>query len=150
MALLSFSGFDPLDSLLRLQAELDRRLGSPGAGFELGPAGSANVFPPVNVFRDEHGGLVIRAEVSGVKPDELAIEVERGRLTMTGERGPTQAGKGAFHRRERQAGKFSRVVQLPDDLEAGHAHAQVRNGVLTVRIPKSEAAKPRTITVQQG
>jgi HSP20 family protein len=150
MALLSFSEFDPFDSLLRLQAELDRRLGSPWAGFDLGPSGSTNVFPPVNVFRDDQGGLVVRAEVSGVRPDGLAIEVERGRLTVTGERGPTEAGKGAFHRRERQAGKFSRVVQLPDDLDAEHANAQVRNGVLTVRIPKSEAAKPRTITVQQG
>lgn len=149
MALLSFSGFDPLDSLLRLQAELDRRLGSPGAGFDVGPSGS-NVFPPVNVFRDDQGGLVIRAEVPGVRADKLAIEVERGRLTVTGERGPTEAGKGAFHRRERQAGKFSRVVQLPDDLDAEHASAQARNGVLTVRIPRSAAAKARTISVQQG
>ena len=149
MALLSFGGFDPLDSLLRLQAELDRRRGSPWAGFDLGPSGG-NVFPPLNVFRDDHGGLVVRAEVPGVRSDTLSVEVERGRLTVSGERGPTQAGKGAFHRRERQAGKFSRVVQLPDDLDGARAGAEVRNGVLTVRIPKSEAAKPRTIAVQQG
>ena len=149
MAFLSFSGFDPFDSLLRLQAELDRHYGTPGPGFDFGPSGS-NVFPPINVFRDKEGGLVARAEVPGIPPSSLSVDAEGHRLTISGERSTgTKKGLG-HHRRERQVGRFSRVIQLPPDVEGDRATADCRNGILTIRIPKSEAARPRNITVQHA
>jgi HSP20 family protein len=55
---------------------------------------------------------------------------------------------GSFHRRERNNGQFSRSLQLPGDLELGRAEASYKNGMLTIRIPKKEEAKPRQITIK--
>ncbi len=141
MALITF---DPVEGLLRLQDELDRFFGKPQ--LDLGLTG-ANVFPPVNVFTDQDG-LVIRAEVPGVSPSELHVQVEAGRLTLTGERKAPAPENSSYHRRERRHGTFSRTVQLPRDLDSEQAAAEYRNGVLTVRIPKQAAAKPRQIEVR--
>jgi HSP20 family protein len=141
---MAFVSFDPVEGLLRLQDELDRFLGKPQ--FDLGLSG-ANVFPLVNVFTDGDG-LVVRAEVPGIKPEQLQVQVEPGRLTITGERQQEAAQNGSYHRRERRHGRFSRTVQLPRDLDSEQAAAECRNGVLTVRIPKHAAAKPRQIEVR--
>lgn len=145
MALVSFRG-SPLDSLLQLQSGLERFFKNPSSGLDLGPAGG-NVFPPLNLFLDRHGGHVVRAEVPGVKPDQIQLEIEPRRLTITGERAAPEAGQGSYHRRERGFGRFSRTIQLPDDLDPASATAEVRNGVLTVRIAKRADARPRQIKV---
>jgi HSP20 family protein len=77
----------------------------------------------------------------------LDVKVEPRRLTLTGERKLLE-GTGSIHRRERQTGKFSRTVQLPDELDPESVTANYRDGVLTVRIPKHAAAKPRRIEVR--
>lgn len=136
--------FEPMQGLLRLQEELDRFFGKPLSDF--GTTG-ANVFPLVNVFTDE-AGLVVRAEVPGIKSDQLQVHVEPGRLTIAGERKWEPSGEASYHRRERRHGTFSRTVQLPRDLDPEGAAAECRNGILTVRIPKHAAAKPRQITVR--
>ena len=136
--------FDPVEGLLRLQEELDRYFGKPQ--FDLGLTGP-NVFPLVNVFTDADN-LVVQAEVPGVKPDELHVQVDPGRLTIGGERTLGGGDKVSFHRRERRPGTFSRTIQLPRDVDPEQAKADYRNGILTVRIPKHAAAKPRTIEVR--
>lgn len=136
--------FDPVQGLMRLQSALDRNYGKPLYDFGLtGPS----VFPPVNVFTDDQG-LVVRAEVPGIKPDHISVMVEAGRLVISGERTPPGESEGSHHRRERQYGSFSRVIQLPNDLDTANAVAEVRHGVLTVRVPKAAAAKPRNIAVR--
>lgn len=145
MALISFSSnFEPLDRLLDLQRELDRFLRHP-MGFELGPS-AAGVYPPVNVFASQDG-IVVRAEIPGIEAEGVHIEIEPRRLTISGERPSDRNEGGSYHRRERQFGRFSRTIQLPADLDAGKATAGSRNGVLTVRVPKLEAAKPRHIKI---
>jgi len=141
---MAFVSFDPVEGLLRLQDELDRFFGKPQ--FDLGLSG-ASVFPLVNVFTDADG-LVVRAEVPGIKSDQLQVQVEPGRLTIAGEREQAAAKDASYHRRERRHGRFSRTVQLPRDLDPERAAADCRNGVLTVRIPKHAAAKPRQIEVR--
>ena len=136
--------FDPVEGLLRLQEELDRFFGKPV--FDLGLTGP-NVFPLINVFTDRDG-LVVRAEVPGIKPDQLHVQVEPGRLTISGERSAGAGTETSFHRRERRYGNFSRTIQLPRDLDPEQARAECRNGLLTVRIPKQAAAKPRQIDVR--
>lgn len=135
--------FDSVERLMRLQQDLDRFFGKPQ--FDLGLSGPS-VFPLLNVFSDEDG-LVVQAEVPGVKPDQLHVELDPGRLTISGERN-FDAGEGSYHRRERRGGRFSRTIQLPRDLDPEHADAQCRNGLLTVRIAKHAAAKPRQIQVR--
>jgi HSP20 family protein len=136
----------PFGNLAALQQELDKLLQSTGGSNFFGVSG-AGVFPPINVFRDRDE-FVIRAELPGVAPDKIDVSLEHRRLTLQGERTPEQAGRGAYHRRERAFGRFSRTLTLPEDLDVEKAVAQWRNGVLTLKIPPVAAAKPRHITVQ--
>lgn len=132
------------DSLSRLQEELDRFFGKPFGAF--GPSG-ANVFPPVNVFTDTEG-ILVRAEVPGIPADKLSVQVEAGQLTISGERPAPDYAKASVHRRERQFGRFSRTLQLPPDVDPDQVSAECRNGVLTVRLGRQAAAKPRQISVR--
>src|SRR5262249_9765042 len=135
-----------MNELLHLQDELDA-LRRPRSDLFAGPS-AAGVFPPVNIFRNASGDAVIRAELSGVKPEQLSVTVERRRLTLSGERTPEAPENGGYHRRERAWGKFSRSIELPADLDVNRAEATFRSGVMTLRIPRAEAAKPRQIAVQ--
>lgn len=146
MALIRYSqGFDPFDALLGLQKQLSRVFDRP-FGFDLGPSGRG-VYPPVNVFTDKEG-YVLRMEIPGVAPESLDIQSKSRTLTISGKREAQTPAGGSFHRRERGAGEFSRSLQLPEDVDAGRSSATYRHGILTVRIPKREEAKPRQITVQ--
>src|SRR5262245_55148939 len=138
---------NPFNELLRLQRDLDSYLRNPMAGFFSGPS-AAGVFPPVNVFRDKSSNLIVRAELPGVKPEDVSVTVEDRRLTISGEREAEGNGEGSFHRRERPVGRFARSIELPADLDVGKAEAKFNQGVLSLRIPRAEAAKPRQITIQ--
>ncbi len=145
MALLSFSDLDPIDRLVNLQREIDQFLRNP-SWFDLGPP-AAGVFPPINVFTDREG-LVVHAEVPGIKPETINVSIERQTLTISGERERgLEAGNGSYHRRERRFGKFARSVQLPNDIDPDQTTAECRHGVLTVRIPKRAEAKPKQVKV---
>jgi HSP20 family protein len=147
MALIRFSPrFSPLDALLSLQRELDRTFETPTSGFDLGVSGRG-VFPPTNVFSDKDG-YIVRMEVPGVAPESLNIESHGRTLTISGKR-ETSAPEGAsFHRHERNSGEFSRSLQLSSDLDLTKAEATCKHGMLTVRIPKKEEAKPRQIEIK--
>src|SRR5689334_3375095 len=107
------SGFDPVAGLLTLQRELERVFDKP-FGLDLGPSGRG-VFPPANVFADKDG-YVVKLEVPGVAPEDVAIEAEGRTLTVSGNRAIAPPTDGSFHRRERNSGQFSRSLQLPADL----------------------------------
>ena len=141
MALVSV---DSVEGLLRLQEELDRFFGKPL--YDLGLTGP-NVFPLVNVFTNDDG-LVVQAEVPGVSPEQLNVQVDPGRVTISGERTVGSDQECSYHRRERRLGRFARTIQLPRDLDPQQAAAEYRNGLLTVRIPKHATAKPRHIEVR--
>lgn len=141
MALVSF---DPFENLLRLQRDLDRIFRKPS--YDFGLAGPS-VYPAVNVFSDKNG-MVVRAEVPGINAEDIHLEVESGRFTLSGERKLEPREDGGYHRRERRVGKFSRMLRLPDDLDTHAAAAELRDGILTVRIPKAAAARPRQIEVK--
>jgi HSP20 family protein len=146
MALFRFSSpLDSLSGLATLQRELERRSENP-MGFDPGVS-SRGVFPPVNVFSDKDG-LVARFEVPGVAPEQINIESHGRTLTISGKRDVAAPAGGSFHRREREAGEFARSLQLPDDLDVTRVEASYKHGILTVRIPKREEAKPRQITVK--
>lgn len=148
MALVSLTGLDPFAGIFELQAALDRLLANPNLGLNLGPSG-AGVFPPLNIFLAEDG-VVVRAEIPGISAEQVNVTAEPRRLTISGERAPLTPEKGSYHRRERRYGSFSRSVQLPSELDADKASAECRNGLLTVRIPKTAAAKPRQISVRSA
>ena len=145
MALIRFSPeMDPIGALLALQRELNRRQETP-LGPDFGPSGGG-VYPAINVFADRDG-YVLRMEIPGVSTESLHIETHGRTLTISGKREPQTAAKGSFHRRERSYGEFSRSLQLPADVESVRAEASYKAGMLTIRVPKREDAKPREISI---
>lgn len=146
MALFRFTPMlDPINALMNLQRELDRVFDKP-LGLDLGLSGRG-VFPAVNVFSDRDS-YVVRMEIPGASPDQINIESHGRTLTISGKRESGAPQGGSFHRRERSSGQFSRSLQLPADLDMGRAEASYKQGMLTLRIPKREEAKPRQITVK--
>jgi HSP20 family protein len=133
---------EPFERLLRLQEELGRALEHPLQTFSA--LSGAGVFPQANVFNTPEG-CVVRLEVPGMTPQSLRLEVAGNVVRISGKRDQTQ--RGSFHRRERWAGEFARSFQLPQDLEPAKAEASYRHGLLTIRVPRREEAKPRQITV---
>ena len=107
----------------------------------------SGVYPPLNVF-DAGEEVVLKAELPGVDPARLDVEVRDNTVTVKGERGfESPNGTAAFHRRERADGQFRRVIRLPARLASDEAKAEYRHGVLTVRIPKAKEARPRRLEV---
>jgi HSP20 family protein len=91
----------------------------------------------------------VRAELPGIKSGELDIQVTSEGVSISGERKIAEESNNVkYHRRERDAGKFSRLINLPEKVDVNKVEAFMENGILKVTIPKSEAAKPRQITVQ--
>jgi len=144
MALVSLRN-DPF-GVLSLQDALSQLRGRPAPPWNLGPS-NATVFPPVNLFTDADGALVILGEAPGIDPGKLEIDVEPERLRIAGERKSSVDKKEGFHRRERRFGRFSRSIQLPPNLDCSRSTASYRDGMLAIRIEKAEAAKPRRIQV---
>ena len=114
------------------------------------PAGSAGagVFPAVNITEDKDA-FYVSAELPGVKSADLDLNVTANQLTLAGERKIFEEVENVrYHRREREAGRFSRAIALPGDVDADGVKAKLSDGVLTVTVPKAEKAKPRQIAVQ--
>ena len=113
------------------------------------PAGdvTSGVFPPVNITQDaDH--FYVRAEVPGIDAKALSISAIRGRLSLSGTRElPKEHERVSYHRRERAEGSFSRIVTLPSEVDAERVEARYTDGILTITLPKAEAAKPRQIRV---
>ena len=137
------SSFDELD---RLRRQMDL-FGADFPGRFLRGA-TAGVFPLMNMTEDKEN-FYIRAELPGIVGDALDISVTGDTLTISGERVmPTEDENAKYHRREREAGKFSRVMNLPSQINTNKVKADSKNGILTIMLPKAEETKPKQITVK--
>jgi HSP20 family protein len=105
--------------------------------------------PLVDIVEDENGFL-IKAELPEVKKNDVKVTVQKGVLTITGERSFEKEEKSAkkYHRVERAYGVFSRSFTLPEEVEDEKVSAEFKDGVLHVRVPKSEKARPKSIEVK--
>lgn len=139
---------DPFEELDRMRRQMDRLFeGLAGRLFREPVAG---VFPLVNVT-EGNDDYYVRAELPGVGADDLEISVTGSSLSIAGERKIRAEDEQAkYHRREREAGKFSRVISLPGPIDTSKVEARCVDGVLTVVLPKSEAAKPKQISIKTG
>jgi HSP20 family protein len=109
---------------------------------------AAGVFPLMNVTEDKDN-YHVRAEIPGLEANELDISVTGDTLSVSGERKlPIEDEKAQYHRREREAGRFSRIISLPAQLDTGKVEAHCVDGVLTVTLPKAETTKPKQISVK--
>jgi HSP20 family protein len=130
-----------------LRAQFDRQL--PNLWDSLSyvtPRVAGHPFPALNVW-EEGDNYFAEAEVPGLKNENLEISVVGNELTIQGSRGDESQDGGSYHRRERGVGEFTRVLQLPVDISTDGVTANLQGGVLTIKLPKSEAAKPRKIQV---
>jgi HSP20 family protein len=129
----------------RLRQEVDRLFNFFLPGTE---AFFSRVYPAVNLTEDGDN-FYVRAELPGVKPENLDISVVEGRLLVRGERKVQAENPEAnYHRREREAGFFRRTITLPSRVSQEKVSASMKNGVLTITLPKAEEAKPRKIAVK--
>jgi len=102
--------------------------------------------PPVDVAETQEK-IIVRAEVPGMKQEEIQIEFENGLLTIRGERKLVKDEGVTFHRVERTFGNFSRSFTLPRTVDPEKISATYRDGVLEIEVPKKEEAKPKQIRI---
>ena len=115
---------------------------------DFGTARAREWTPAVDVVRD-NGDLVVHADVPGIRPEEIKIEIREGYLTLSGEHEEAKEEKDKqYVRRERRYGAFSRSIALPDGVDAKKIKATTHDGVLevTIPLPKETAKEPITIT----
>jgi HSP20 family protein len=104
--------------------------------------------PPVDIYRTGEHELVLKAELPDMSREEIDITLENGTLTIKGEKKvPGEVMEDRFHRIERRYGTFSRSFSLPQTVDGAKVAAEYRNGVLTIRLPLREDARPRQIKV---
>jgi HSP20 family protein len=132
------------DEMERMQREMNRLVNA----FSPDRSRGAASFPAINAWTTDDEE-VITAELPGVSPEDLELNIVNDVLTISGERkAPEVDGESHFHRRERLGGKFSRSIQLAFAVDSEKVSAGYENGVLTVTLPRAEADKPRKISVK--
>jgi HSP20 family protein len=136
---------DVFSELDRMQREVQRLFGQVPSIRGTGRGG----FPALNVGRTPES-MEIYAFAAGLDPANIDVNVERGVLTISGERRSelTPEGGRAVHLNERSPGRFSRAVSLPDDLDPNEVSARYNDGVLHVSIKRRQSTQPRRIAVQ--
>lgn len=137
---------DTFSDLERMRTQMDnlfgRLTGYLPTGFGSG------VFPSMNVTEDKNN-LYVRAELPGMKANEIDISSTANSLSISGERKiAPESEEASYHRREREAGTFHRTLTLPNDIDAAKVEAHYSDGILTLTLPKAEATKPRQIAVK--
>lgn len=134
-------------------SELERLQNEVRQSFDLSPSirgFTRGGFPALNVGSTAKS-IEIYAFAPGIEPGSIDVQLEKGVLTVAGERPsmlPPAEAKATAHIEERFSGRFRRVVTLPDDIDAGAVSAKYRDGVLHISIQRREAAQPRRISIQ--
>lgn len=106
--------------------------------------------PPVDITEDDKEYL-IRVELPEVKKEDVKVTVENGALTISGERNFAKEERDKkYHRLERAYGRFTRSFGVPEDADDTKVSAEFKDGLLTVRLTKSEKARPKSIEVKMG
>ena len=144
-----FFGTDPFSFMRRFQEEMDRRT-SRFFGGESG--GSPNVWNPAIEVAERNGQLQVHAELPGLKPEDVKVEVTDDALILEGERKyEHEDKKDGVYRSERHYGKFYREIPLPEGANTEQAKAQFRDGVLEVTLPVPEQkSNRRAIPIDSG
>jgi HSP20 family protein len=142
----AFASYRPFDELNRMRRQMDRIM---DAISEHPSSVGAGVFPPINLTEDDQF-FYVRAELPGVAPQDLDVQATARNLTISGERKLTVEKEAVrYHRREREGGRFSRAFALPKEIDAERIEARLQHGILTLKVPKSESAKPRRIAIEK-
>ncbi len=127
----------------QLQQEMNRLFNAASSGHVFAPPS----YPALNIWINDNG-QIISAELPGLTPEDINIDVTGDALSISGERRYEQIPREAVHhRRERTFGSFSRTVQLPFMVDTNKVEAQFKDGILLVSLPRAEADKPRKVAI---
>ena len=135
-----------LDEFWRLHQEMDEMLGdgvTSAGGIRSAPRGT---FPAVNVIQTP-AEVQVYLFAPGVDPKKLDVSVQRGLLTVSGERNIPVHDEAAYYRQERFSGEFRRAISLGDDVDPDKVEAQYRDGILQIQVRRRESAKPRQVEI---
>jgi len=140
--------WEPARELSSLQSEMNRLFTSffdtPAGN---GAGGMQRWVPPMDLVETEND-FVLKADLPGLDADDVTIEVEDRVLTVSGERTiEHEAKKEGYYRLERSSGRFRRSLTLPDGVDPAKIAASFDKGVLEIRVPKPEEAKPRKVRI---
>ncbi len=126
----------------RLRSEMDSLF----TGY--GRAGGTATYPLVNVF-DDNDNMIVTAELPGLTRDQVSITFSEDVLTIAGKHDPLACSRDmAVVRRERSAGEFEKTIRIPVKVEHDKISASFSNGVLSIKLPKAEEVKPKTIAIE--
>jgi HSP20 family protein len=134
---------DPLEQISNLRDEVNRLFESPLAGLTQ----AFNSWSPAVDLYEDKDNVVVKAELPGMKKEEIDVSLQEGALTISGERKIEREEKGETYRSERFFGRFQRSVMLPSAVDESKVSASYKDGILTITLPKSEEAKPKQIEV---
>jgi HSP20 family protein len=145
---MSMTRFDPFREFTTLQDRMNRLFGDVYLR-DQDVIQRGNWVPPVDIFETEGHDLVIKAELPDMTREAIEVTVENNTLTLKGTKNPpADVKEEQFRRSERHYGAFIRSFTLPNTVDASKVVAEYKNGVLTVKLPYREEAKPRTINVE--
>lgn len=142
--------FDPFRELSLMQDRMNRMFGDfYGRRLDDDVMSRGDWVPAVDIYENDNHEIVIRAEMPGMKREDIELRVENNTLTLRGERKrEAEVRDEQYHRVERAYGAFVRSFSLPSTVDAGHVSAEYKDGVLSVTLPLREEAKPRQIPVE--
>jgi HSP20 family protein len=136
-------GFDPWTQLGSMENEMNQMLSRYAYP-------TSSEFPAFNIWGSPDQ-VVVTTEVPGIDPNLIDISVSGSTLTVRGLRNPEQVEKGvSYHRRERWHGKFGKTIELPFTIEADKVEARFSKGILYITLPRSEAEKPKKVTIKSA
>jgi HSP20 family protein len=146
---MALARWTPMGNLQSFQDEMNRMFNQffrGGTGEEAG-WGLRTWTPPVDIYETDDA-LVLKAELPGVSRDDVSIEIHQNTLILRGQRKhEAEVKEENYHRVERAYGTFQRSFVLPTMVDQEHVQATYKDGVLELRLPKSEAAKPKRIAI---
>lgn len=146
MAIVRWS--DPFREFAQLQDRINRVFTDAYGRSDEGLMTSGTWVPPVDIYQNGDHEVVLKAELPDMTREDIDITVDNGTLTIRGEKRLSgEVKEEQFHRIERRYGSFSRSFALPQTVDTAKVGAEYKNGVLTVRLPLREEAKPRQIKV---
>lgn len=139
---------DPFREFAQLQDRINRAFSDVTRGTDEGLMTTGTWVPPVDIYQNGEHELVLKAELPDMTREDIDITVDNGTLTIKGEKKlSSEVKEEQFHRIERRYGTFSRSFSLPQTVDPNKVSAEYKNGVLTIKLPLREEAKPRTIKV---
>jgi HSP20 family protein len=151
---MSITRWDPFDDISMLRRSMERAFDdffTPRRTAREDAAARSFVWEPAVEMFETDGEIVVRAELPNVDPKTVDVTVTQDAITLKGESRTETEEKGRnYHRRELRYGTFVRTLPLGTEVKNGEAKATYKDGVLDVRIPKSERVKPTSVKVQVG